>query len=978
MDDDPWANAWGEPKSSLPDAALSPGWSAPSVSVLHGDNEDDLSTPSWPIKPTSQWNEPDVSGASLWNQDTSTLAWNPPPSTFDRISLPADPVQHESSFQIPLSPGFREFNAQSPTSPPTSIDPAITPPRTKAPDSPSPELSQTSTTVPFISIPSAEDIDGFGTFETAPDTAESVGWSPSRSALSLPSADGTAWGTTWEEEQFSGTTRESESEEVDDAWEIARQQKAKQDQHVPPELLATILRQLEGLTQDLWPDPSPPPEIERERVDFDDLGLNSVKLRLVPEDMVLPVNNPFEKTFTTKQLSEALRLTRHCPLTRSSPMALYMSSKGSTSWEASIIAKPIITQDDITPAGWKILDPIKEDPPIVDEGKKKASGGLLSFFGRRATNIPPEPVISSRSASPAIVPAVATIKANSSPRVSLDNIAVQSPATERSMPLPEVSAISAPSVQSLSDSNSNLGVVVSENDNEGPIPAPSAVSRFLGRFSSRSKPSVSRDSIPLSADDLEFLSDVPTIRSEAEQSPALDALSMMLKSPPLSTALPPPLAPPPKGPSRSFRHTPPAQDPQRPSNEFSFFDLDQGTANTTLAGPSLSLLTTAPIPPVKPPLGESAPTPNRNASPTHSFNLTPIPDYTQPPSDNEQSWPPFDYPSVSMNKPAPPQTKRSFVPIMSSSRTPSGTPPPLPKPGLPFALPPPPSSNHRPSSSNPAVGSSIAISPLPPPPSSRSHTPFRAQIQPPSTIIDEDDEFSDFLSSPSQTTHPAPLSFSNFGPAPSLTPIPSHPPPTISTNLFNDFNTSPLPPKPPAKTTPSPTRFSAPPLRPPSNPPPETMSGSKQSKVPRKADHSRTLSLLESAAARGRWLAPPSPLPEAIPPPDASNGKSSNVDLFGGNSTMQAQQAQAAATLANFASNSSNGNGNSQGWNFPPPSNTTSIIQPTLRRPPPPQPAFTSLPLPAVQPFPTKNGSTSSSAKTGGLSAQDLSFFEGL
>jgi hypothetical protein len=688
------------------------------------------------------------------------------------------------------------------------------------------------------------------------------------------------------------------------------------------------------------------------------------------------MNIPFEKTFTIKQLSEALRLTRHSLLTRSSPMALYMSSKGSTSWEASIKAKPNFTQDDITPAGWKILEPIKEDISTVDEGKKKGSGGLLSFFGRRTSNTPSEQVIDSRSASPVTIPAVATIKTEASPRGSVDSIPVQSPAAEKSMPVPPVSSFSGPSVQPLTDSNSNIGII-SENGNEVSTPAPSAVSRFLGRFSSRSKSSSSRDSIPLSADDLEFLSDVPTIHSDHEQSPGLDALSMMIKSPPLPTALPPPLAPPPKAPSHTFSHTPLAQD-RRPSNDFSFFDPDQGTANITLAKSPLSLPAIAPIPPVKPP--SSTLTSNMNSSPTHSVNLTPISDRTQPSQDNEQSWPSFDYPSLSMNKPIPSPTKRSFVPIMSSSRTPSGTPPPLSKPGLTFALPPPPSSNHRSSLSSPAVGSNIAP-PLPPPPSSRSHTPFRAQVQPPSTIIDEDDEFSDFLSSPSQITHPAPSSFANFGPSPSLAPIPSHPPPTNSNDLLNDFMNSPLPPKPPAKTAPPVTQFSASPIRPPSNPPPEITYGVKQSKVPRKADHSRTLSLLETAAARGRWLAPPSPLPEALPPPDASSGKSLNVDLFSGNSTMQAQQAQAVATLAGHSSSStvsSNGHGNYQDWSFPPLLNTTSVAQPTSNKPPPPQPSFTSRQLPTVPLFPTTNGSASSSAKTGGLSAQDLSFFEGL
>jgi hypothetical protein len=333
---------------------------------------------------------------------------------------------------------------------------------------------------------------------------------------------------------------------------------------------------------------------------------------------------------------------------------------------------------------------------------------------------------------------------------------------------------------------------------------------------------------------------------------------------------------------------------------------------------------------------------------------------------------------MSMSKPTPPQAKRSFVPIMSSTRTSSDTPLPLSKPGSSFALPPPPSSNYRSSSSSPAAGSSTVISPLPPPPS-RSHTPFHAP-HPPPTIIDEDDDFSDFLSSPSQTTQPVPLSFADFGPAPSRASTATHPS-TTSNHLLDDFTSSPPPPKPPAKSTPSVPQFPGPPLRPPSKLILETAPDANQArKVSRKADHSRTLSLLETAAARGRWLAPPSPLPEALPPPDASNSKLSNIDLGGGNSTMQAQQAQASATLAGFKTSSVvslNGHGNSQGWNFPPPLNNSRVIQPISKKPP--QPLFTGLHVPTFQPSKTQNGSAVSSAtKTGGLSAQDISFFEGL
>src|SRR5882762_7501001 len=140
----------------------------------------------------------------------------------------------------------------------------------------------------------------------------------------------------------------------------------------------------------------------------------------MPDDMTLPPNVQFTNTFISKQLTEALKLTKHAPQTRFSPIAMYMSSKGSTSWEASIKSQPNITHEDFAPAGWKILETPKEST-VIDDSKKKAGSGLLSFFGRRATNSQSDAI--SRSNSPPIIgPDILSIKTGPLPRASTDNM----------------------------------------------------------------------------------------------------------------------------------------------------------------------------------------------------------------------------------------------------------------------------------------------------------------------------------------------------------------------------------------------------------------------------------------------------------------------------------------------------------------------------------------------------------------------------
>ncbi len=217
-------------------------------------------------------------------------------------------------------------------------------------------------------------------------------------------------------------------------------------------------------------------------------------------------------------MSEALKLTRHSQVTRSSPIALYMASKGSTSWENSLKSRPNMIQEDIVPAGWKILETTKEEPIVADDGKKKPNGGLLSFFGRRGTNSSTD--ANKRSSSP--IASISSAKSGSSPRASVEGgrrSASQSVAGDKSTPAsPSVASFGSTVVQK-NDTNplpetqaTSTTAPINEIVREPSPPPASAVSRFLGRFSSRPKTS-SMDSIALSQDDLEFLSDVPSLTS---------------------------------------------------------------------------------------------------------------------------------------------------------------------------------------------------------------------------------------------------------------------------------------------------------------------------------------------------------------------------------------------------------------------------------------------------------------------------------
>ena len=607
---------------------------------------------------------------------------------------------------------------------------------------------------------------------------------------------------------------------------------------------------------------------------------------------------------------------------------------------------------------------------VVDDGKKKVGSGLLSFFGRRTASSQSDSLSRSNSPGPPISsPIISSLKTGSSPRASTENTrstATTSSSQNSGRTTPVLPAAVSPSSSTptqKNDSNPAASSAALDPIVREATPPPSAVSRFLGRFSSRA--TKQRDSLALSQDDLEFLSDVPTLNeSESNHDLELNSLSMMIKSPPLPTTLPPPLAPPPPPrPSQPTWTLPLAQatklenDPMD-DDPFSIFIASDSASKHTQP------LTATPTPPVRDSL--SNPSLSSTTSPlahSHSSGNT----------ISNQGWSSFGDLPAPVNGILP--VKR---PVVGATMISSISPPvPKPKPKsnatFPILSPGPSSQHHWPGRDSPASGSTSVISPLPPPPGSRSHTPSHTpSVQ--AALNFDDDDFSDFLSSPAQSAPPVPPSFAHNALSMNLANSSSSTSqtPTTTINIFDGlddflgpFSSDPPPPPLPAKPKPQPF-VSSPKLSPPGN---RRTYTPQHSRTVSKADHSRTLSLLENVAAHGQWLGPASPLPEALPPPVSSNMKSSSNDFFQHGSTMQAQQAQAlAARSASFqaqtdeksrSQNSSLQLTSAHLLQLPMSSQPSSLKPPTLH-------------ISSINPAGTPE------VKSSGLSAQDLSFFEGL
>ena len=135
----------------------------------------------------------------------------------------------------------------------------------------------------------------------------------------------------------------------------------------------------------------------------------------------------------------------------------------------------------------------------------------------------------------------------------------------------------------------------------------------------------------------------------------------------------------------------------------------------------------------------------------------------------------------------------------------------------------------------------------------------------------------------------------------------------------------------------------------------------------RTRQHQHTLSLMERAAARpGRWPAPPSPLPQALAFP-APGGATKNLDLMGDDDSFgDFSDSPTVARKNNFL--------------LPPPPHApspvpTSTAGASLFGLEADSKEVPQLSMPSLQ---SVKKQESSGSGGGGLSAQDLSFFEGL
>ncbi|KAJ4000866.1 hypothetical protein F5050DRAFT_293088 [Lentinula boryana] len=297
----------------------------------------------------------------------------------------------------------------------------------------------------------------------------------------------------------------------------------------------------------------------------------------------LPSQSSNPQSPILKRSSEALRLTRSTVTSSSGPFGLYLKSKGSIEWEVAVKARPEKTseqeREEIVPAGWRILPKEKENEKKVEapEMKKKGSSILSSFFGRKTEPSPAENRNTSKDESPR--PSLGSSRNSVDSTVSKTELKAESPSTK----LP-THPVSAPVASMSAASTSTTTNALSTYGDGGPpdlfqdvpttAPAPSAVSRFLNRFSSsRNRPSHSRQnsnaSLALSTDDLEFLEDiVPSASDDHEHDNGLvqtgtsdlTGLQKMIESAPL----PAPLLPPPRAPQSQ----PQLSSPRSPSDEF--------------------------------------------------------------------------------------------------------------------------------------------------------------------------------------------------------------------------------------------------------------------------------------------------------------------------------------------------------------------------------------------------------------------------
>lgn len=654
--------------------------------------------------------------------------------------------------------------------------------------------------------------------------------------------------------------------------------------------------------------------------------------QLAPDSSMLPSRLQFPTTVISKSMNEALRSTKHLTLFKNSPMAKVFSSKGSFDWQKSTVSGGDSVPD-VAPPGWRVLKKEEQRSTAEEVKAKKAAGGLLSFWNRRTSHPPAQPEASSQcpvtgtpSTSNVLTPPI-------HPQAELmkqSSLTAPTPSTQPSTP---VATAEAP-------------------------PAPSTVSKFLNRFS-RAKSSGSRHStLALSADDLEFLSDiVPSAGDEHES--GLRTPATVIGPPPFPAKLPHPLLPPPPPPLHcemsslacsTVDKSPCASAEHHPEL---FFESSQSSDRLPLAHPPISPSSNLPLSFLPSHTGSA-----RISGKQSLYRITEAP----PISSTRSNIPKLPSPPrlICMSKPSftlPPPTKVTVSPLSLSS---------IPSPVSPLQTP-------RPS------GAQFLLPPLPSTasPSPSDEHDASARIMQNSHVHDDDDlleeSFASFSVLPRDavdTSFDSTSSTQSLGSHDSTKRLRSTRSFSVSFDPLSDFSSphtedgirTPSPPPVPLKSPPA-NRLA--------------MDLTSRSQV-RSSDHQRTQSLMDKCnAIKGTWPSVPG---------DAAQARPVSVQpILRAPVTEQSTKVLALSSFSiqkggsTLLSDNSTSSRSKEGIQ-------ESDIKSSPPLLPPPQQLPMSVPftmasssvLPPPSDLQQSAWKRTSLTQSGGLSAQDLSFFEGL
>lgn len=224
--DDLYANAWSDrqeialPELKSPVIDSNPSWVSPNHSLPPHDEEADLAAPSWSTGAEIHWNEPSESSGFSWSQTDPDLAWGA--STYEGIQIRNTPTEENNELSLPTPEPEEETTvASTPHSPHASTleDTSLS--------QPSPDLTEALASVVhspgFSSSPRSTSPDAFGTFETAATADDDPAF-----ALRQNELEADTWGSAWNAPKVN----EESTDGAMDEWEVAKQQKAKQDRKV--------------------------------------------------------------------------------------------------------------------------------------------------------------------------------------------------------------------------------------------------------------------------------------------------------------------------------------------------------------------------------------------------------------------------------------------------------------------------------------------------------------------------------------------------------------------------------------------------------------------------------------------------------------------------------------------------------------------------------------------------------------------------